>query len=183
MFKKQTLTSWQTFSLIWFGQFVSLLGTAMTRFALLIWAYQQTGEATTLALMGFFAFIPYILLSPIAGVVVDRVNRRWVMIGADSGAGLTTIALLLLYMTGNLQIWHLYLAEALVGIFDAFQSPAYAAAITTLVPKTHYSRANGMRSLAEYSSQVLAPFLAGLLLTLIDLNGVMLIDVITFLIA
>ena len=61
MFKKHTLTGWQTFSLIWFGQFISLLGTAMTRFALLIWAYQQTGEATTLALLGFFAFIPYIL--------------------------------------------------------------------------------------------------------------------------
>jgi MFS family permease len=183
MFKRKELNGWQIFNLIWFGQLVSLLGTAMTRFALLIWAYQQTGQATTLALLGFFAFIPYILLSPVAGVVVDRFNRRWVMIWADLGAGLMTVAMLLLYMTGHLQIWHLYLAEALSGAFESFQSPAYAAAVTTLVPKSHYDRANGMRSLADSASQVFAPFLAGILLTVIDIDGVMWIDVVTFLVA
>lgn len=183
MFRHAHLNGWQTFCLIWSGQLASLLGTAMTRFALLIWAYQQTGEATTLALLGFFSFIPYILLSPVAGVVVDRVNRRWVMIGADLGAGLMTVAMLLLYMTGNLQIWHLYLAQGLSGAFEAFQLPAYGAAITMLVPKSHYAKANGMRSLADSASQVVAPFLAGILLTLIDIHGVMFIDVATFLIA
>lgn len=173
----------QTFSIIWFGQLVSFLGTAMTRFALLIWAYQQTGQATTVALLGFFAFIPYILISPFAGVVVDRINRRWVMILTDSGAGLMTVAMLLLYFTGNLQIWHLYLAEAISGAFEAFQIPAYTAAITVLVPKGQYTRANGMRSLADSVSQVFAPFLAGSLLAFVDIHGVMLIDVVTFIVA
>ena len=81
----------KTFTTIWFGQLVSLVGTAMTRFALLIWAYQQTGQATTLALLGFFAYAPFVLTSPLAGVWVDRLNRRWVMLLTDLGAGLMTI--------------------------------------------------------------------------------------------
>jgi MFS family permease len=182
MFSK-SFNGLQTFTVIWFGQLVSLLGTAMTRFALLIWAYQQTGEATTLALLGFFAFIPYILISPFAGVVVDRINRRWVMILTDLGAGLMTGAMLLLYFTGSLQIWHLYLAQAVAGAFEAFQIPAYTAAITVLVPKGQYARANGLRSLADSVSQVFAPFVAGSLLAFVDIHGVMLIDVVTFIVA
>ena len=82
------------FTIIWFGQLVSLLGTAMTRFALLIWAYEQTGQATTLALLGFFSFGLDILLSPIAGVWVDRWDRRLVLLFADLGAGLMTATIL-----------------------------------------------------------------------------------------
>lgn len=173
----------KTFTIMWFGQLVSLLGTAMTRFALMIWAYQQTGEATTLALLGFFAFIFQILLSPVAGVLVDRIDRRTILILSDLGSGVMTGALLLLFAAGDLQIWHLYLAEALTGAFEAFQIPAYAAATTMLVPKKHYARASGMRSLALDSSRVIAPFAAGALLTVIDISGIMLIDVATFLVA
>ncbi len=86
----------KTFITIWSGQFVSQIGTAMIRFALLIWAYQQTGNATTVALLGFFAFLPTILISPFAGVWVDRMDRRKVMLLADLGAGLMTIGMLLL---------------------------------------------------------------------------------------
>ena len=173
----------QTFTIIWFGQLVSLLGTAMTRFALLIWAYKQTGSATTLALLGFFAFIFQILLSPLAGIVIDRFDRRVIMLVTDLGAGLTTMLLLVLYSTGNLAIWHLYIAEALIGALETFQRPAYSAATTTLIPKKHYARAMGMRSLAANLSTVVAPFFAGALLAFIDIDGVMLIDVATFLIA
>jgi MFS family permease len=183
MLKNNQFTGMQTFILIWLGQLVSLLGTAMTRFALLIWAYQQTGEATTLALLGFFSFIPYILVSPFAGVVVDKVNRRWIMILTDLGAGIMTLSMLSLYLTGHLEIWHLYLAQAITGAFEAFQLPAYAAATTLLVPKAFYSRANGLRSLADSASQVIAPFIAGFLLILIDIHGIMWIDVATFLMA
>ena len=183
MFKNRFSTGWRTFTIIWFGQMVSLLGTAMTRFALLIWAFQQTGEATTVALLGFFSFVPYILVSPFAGVLIDRFNRRWIMIFTDLGAGLMTVSMLILFITGNLQIWHLYLAQALAGTFEAFQLPAYTAATTMLVPKEQYTRTNGMRSLADSASQVFAPFLAGSLLVWVDIWGVMLVDVVTFLIA
>ena len=178
--KLNRLSGMQTFTLIWFGQFVSLVGTAMTRFALLIWAYQQTGEATTLALLGFFSFILYVVFSPLAGVVVDRFDRRKVMLVTDLGAGVMTGLMLLLYTAGGLEIWHLYLLEALTGAFEAFQVPAYHASISVLVPKQQYARANGLRSLAQSASTVLAPFLAGLVLQVGDLRHVMLIDLLTF---
>ena len=173
----------RTFIIIWFGQLVSLLGTAMIRFALLIWAYEQTGQATTLALLGFFSFGLDILLSPIAGVWVDRWDRRLVLLFADLGAGLMTVTMLILYMTNALQIWHLYVAQTLTGGFGAFQAPAYTAATTMLVPKAQYTRTSGMRSLASSVSQVLAPVFAGVMLRLIDIGGVMLVDIATFLIA
>ena len=173
----------RTFTLIWFGQLVSLLGTAMTRFALLIWAYEQTGQATTLALLGFFSFGLDVLLSPIAGVLVDRWDRRMVLLFADLGAGLMTVTILILYMTNALQIWHLYGVQALTGGFAAFQAPAYTAATTMLVPKSQYTRTSGMRSLASSVSQVFAPVFAGVMLRLIGIGGVMLIDVATLLVA
>ncbi len=173
----------RTFTVLWFGQLISLLGTAMTRFALLIWAYQQTGAATTLALLGFFSFIPLVLLSPIAGVIVDRLNRKQIMILTDLGAGLSTVTLLLLYQTDHLQIWHLYLMQALAGAFGAFQLPAYLATTTLLVSPDNYTRINGMKSLSEAIAEVSAPFFAGFLFGLIGIHGIMAIDIGTFLVA
>jgi len=173
----------KTFITIWFGQFISRIGTAMTRFALLIWAYQQTGNATTVALLGFFSFLPLVVISPIAGVWIDRLDRRKIMLLADTGAGLTTVIIFLLYLNGGLQIWYLYLAQALAGGFEAFQGPAYTAASTLLLPKKHYARANGLRSMADSGAEVIAPFAAGALLVAVGIGGVMLLDVTTFLVA
>lgn len=172
----------QKYTVIWFGQMLSMFGTATTRFALLVWAYQQTGQATPLALLGFFSFILYVLVSPIAGVMVDRLDRRFVLIAADLGSASMTALMLLLFVTGQLQIWHLYLAEALTGLFDAFQIPAYHASTTLLVPKQHYGRASGMSSFAQAAAQVFAPAFAPLLLAQVGLQGVMTIDIITFII-
>ncbi|MCA0458430.1 MAG: MFS transporter [Chloroflexi bacterium] len=174
------LTGMQKFTLIWFGQMLSQFGTATTRFSLMIWAYQQTGQATPLALLGFFSYILFILVSPVAGVLVDRLDRRLVMILGDFGAALMTLFLLILYMGGGLQIWHLYVAEALTGAFEAFQMPAYSASISTLVPKKQYARVSGMRSFAEAAAQVIAPALAARLLSAFGLNVVMMIDLISF---
>lgn len=173
----------RTFFIIWFGQFVSRIGTALTRFSLLIWAYQQTESAMAVALLGFFAFLPAIIISPFAGVWVDRLDRRKVMLLADAGAGLMTVGLLALHALGNLQLWHLYLAELAAGAFESFQSPAYSAATSLLIPKRHYGRANGLRAMAENGARVLSPFLAGLLLVWLGLVGVMAVDIATFLIA
>lgn len=177
------LSGMRGFTLIWLGQLVSLLGTGMTRFALTIWAYQETGSATTLALVAFFSFGPVVLLSPIAGALVDRWNRKLVVMISDLAAGTTTIVLLILYSTGNLQIWHLYLMGALAGAFESFQFPAFSAAMTMMLTKEQFGRANGMMAVADSASNIIAPLLAGLLLTLIGIGGVMTIDVITFLFA
>ncbi len=175
--------NFKIFLIIWFGQLISLFGTGMTRFALIIWAYQQTGNATTLALMGVFSFGAMVVVSPFAGVWVDRLDRRWIMIGADTGAGFATMGLLALYSANQLEIWHLYVAQLVIGSLDAFQSPAYISLTSVLMPKQHYTRVNGLRSLASSLSEVLAPMFAGAFLVAIGIAGVMWIDVITFLVA
>ncbi|PON17431.1 MFS transporter [Candidatus Entotheonella serta] len=132
---------------------------------------------------GIFSFGATVVVSPFAGVVVDRFDRRWVLIGADTGAGLMTCLLLLLYSTSNLQGWHLYLTAALTGVFEAFQLPAFTAATTMLVPKSAYTRVSGMRSLNTSIAEIGAPLLDGTLLSVIGLAGVMVIDLVSFLFA
>jgi DHA3 family macrolide efflux protein-like MFS transporter len=178
-----TLSGMRAFIFVWIGQFVSLMGTAMTQFGLTIWAYQMTGEATALALVGFFNFAPTVILSPIAGALVDRWNRKLVMMLSDLGAGVATIFIFFMYATGNLQMWHLYLAGFFTGAFQAFQFPAYSASISLMLKKEDYARASGMMMLAESAPQIVAPVLAGFLLVAIGLSGIMLIDIITFVFA
>lgn len=171
------------FTVVWAGQVVSLLGSGMTWFALTIWAWELTGQATALALVAFFHFGPTILLSPVAGALVDRWDRKLVMMLSDLAAGLMSVVVLLLYATGNLQIWHLYVTGAFAGAFEAFQFPAYSAAVTTMLPKEQYARANGMLSLAESASGVFAPLAGGILLSIIGVAGILAIDVVTFVVA
>jgi MFS family permease len=176
-------TGMLAFTTIWIGQVISLLGTAMTSFALTIWAWQITGEATALALVGFFSFAPNIFVSPVAGALVDRWNRKLAMMVSDLAAVISTIVVLLLFSMGSLEIWHLYVTGAFSGIFQAFQFPAYSAAVTTMVSKKHYGRASGMLSMAEFGSNIFAPVLAAILLTGIGISGILIIDIVTFLVA
>jgi len=171
------------FTLVWAGQFVSLLGTGMTNFALTIWAWEITGKATALALVGFFNFAPTVLMSPVAGALVDRWNRRLTMMLSDLVAGLCTAAILLLYAAGWLEIWHLYLIGVVSGSFQAFQFPAYSAAVTMILPKEQYGRASGMLSLAQSASNIFSPIAAGILLSIVGLSGIMAFDVFTFIVA
>ncbi len=168
------------FTIVWVGQIISLLGTSMSNFALTIWAYEITGQATTLALVGFFFMTPMLIFSPLAGAIVDRHDRKVMMMISDLAAGSTTIAILILYSMGALQIWHLYIAAAISGLFQTFQWPAYSAAISVMIPKEQYGRANGMLSLAESGSNIFAPLLAGALLGIIGLSGILAIDIFTF---
>lgn len=174
------LTGMVGFTVIWIGQMLSLLGTAMTQFAITIWAWEVTHEVTVLTLIGFFSFAPLILVSPIAGAFVDRYNRKKVMMIADFAAGVPTIVVLLLYATGNLQVWHLFITGAIAGTFQAFHFPAYSAAITMMVHKKQYGRASGMLSIADFASTIFAPIVAALLLTIVGLEGVLIIDITTF---
>jgi len=171
------------FSIVWLGQLVSMTGSGMTRFALTIWVWQETGEATALAIVAIFSFAPAIFFSPIAGAIVDRVSRKRVMIASDLAAGLSTVALLILFSTGHLEIWHLWAAGFFASAFESFQFPAYSAAITTMIEKKHYTRANAMLAMVQSASMIIAPALAGALLVLLGINGIMIIDIVTFLFA
>src|SRR5688572_26217253 len=183
MTQQQRPTGMAGFSIIWIGQIVSVLASSMTAFAMAIWVYQKTESVTALALMQVFFITPFLLMSPLAGVMIDRYNRKLMMMVSDLAAGTGTVAILILFALGKLEIWHLYASSVLLGIGNTFQWPAYSAAISTMVPKEQYGRANGMMSLIEAGPGVIAPLLAGALLPFIGLTGILLIDVVTFVFA
>lgn len=178
--RKGYLSGLPGFTLVASGQLVSLVGSGMSQFALTIWAFEKTGLATSLALMGFFYMVPLILISPFAGAWVDRGNRKIMMLVSDLGAALGTLLVFLLYQSGSMEIWHLFAVGVLGGVTNAFQWPAYSAAISTMLDKKDYARASGMLSLAESASGIGAPILASIFLGLVGLGGILLIDLVTF---
>ncbi len=173
----------KAFVIIWIGQFLSMAGSFMTSFALGIWAWEKTGSAQALALVGVFTYAPLIIATPLVGVLVDRWNRKLVMMLSDLGAVIASVVVFILYLSGNLEIWHIYATTAFASVFQAFQWPAYSAAVTLMVPKEHYSRASGMISMVESLSNIVGPVLAGALIGVIGVQGILIIDMVTFLIA
>jgi len=171
------------FTLVWLGQIISVLATNMTAFAFTIWVFEETGSATALGLMQVFFITPLLILTPLAGVLVDRHNRKMMMMVSDLTAGLATILILTLQAFGTLEVWHLYAAAILQGLGNAFQWPAYSATISTMIPKEKLGRANGMMSLIDMGPGILAPMLAGALLPMIGLTGILSLDVVTFVLA
>ena len=170
----------RTFTLIWFGQLVSTIGSDMTEFALILWVWEATGSATSLALVGFFFQLPRIPISLIGGLIVDRFSRKQLMILGDTIAILSTVGIGLLFLTKNLQIWHLYGAAMLNGGFGQIQGLAYSTSISSMVPPLQLTRANSMNSAVHYGSAIFGPALAGVLYPSIGLMGILLIDLATF---
>lgn len=171
------------FLLVWIGQLVSVLASGMSGFALTLFVYRETGSATAMGLMQVAYLLPFLLMTPLAGVLVDRGDRRLMMALSDLVAAVGTVGVLALSALGRLEVWHLYAAAALNGIGNTFQWPAYSAAISMMVPKEQYGRADGLMSLMESGPGILAPLLAGALLPLLGLSGILAIDLATFLLA
>src|SRR5512146_2928715 len=137
------------FTIVWIGQLISVLASNMSGFALSIWMFQETGSATAMSAMQVSFILPFMLITPFAGVMVDRYNRKLMMMVSDLACVLATIGILVLQASGLLQFWHLYVAVILMGLGNAFQWPAYSATISTMIPKEKYGRANGMMSLID----------------------------------
>ncbi|MGC9520507.1 MAG: MFS transporter [Anaerolineae bacterium] len=163
--RKRAPTGMTAFIIIWIGQILSLLGTAVSQFGLQLWVFDASeGHATPMTLIGFFFFVPMVAFTPLVGILVDRTNRKLMMMLSDLAAALTTLIVLILFTTGHLQVWHLYLTAFISGTFQGFQWPAYSAAISTMLDKKDYTRANAMLDIAGNSSAVFAPLIAGALL-------------------
>lgn len=177
------LSGMRGFLVIWLGQVISILSSGMTNFALSIWLYERTESATAMALVQVFYITPFLLMSIPAGVLVDRYSRKLMMAVSDLTAGAATLGVLVLFWLGRLEVWHIYVAAVFYGLGNTFQWPAYSAAISTMLPKEEYSRANGLMSLMEAGPGVLAPILAGALLPLLGIRGILLLDVVTFVLA
>lgn len=145
--------------------------------------YLTTGSVTRLSLIMMAAIVPGIIVSPVAGALVDRWDRRKAMIFSDSGAAFSTLMIALLLYWNELSMWQIYIILSISSAFSSFQWPAYSAATTLLVPKKHLGRAAGMVQTAEAVSTVVSPALAGFLIMTIEIWGVILIDFATFLVA
>ena len=172
-----------TFVITWLGQVISLVGSGLTSFSLGVWVFERTGSPTQYALIGLFAVLPRLIFSPLAGALVDRWDRRKVMILADAGAGVSTLFVALLLFSNRLELWQIYLAASASAFFGTFQWPAYTAVVSQLVPKAQLGRANGMIQFGRAAAEILAPMLAGVLVLAIGLEGVILVDVATFIFA
>lgn len=168
---------------VWIGQILSLFGSGLTGFALGVWLYQRTGSASNFALVALCSALPQMLVSPLAGVLVDRYDRRWLMALADTGSALCTLAIAALFWGGGIQVWHIYLLTALSSTCGALQAPAYSALVAALIPKQHLARANGLIGLGQGLAEILAPASAGVLVLWIGVAGVVTIDLLTYLLA
>jgi len=173
----------RTFLIIWSGQLVSAIGSAMTKFALTVWVWQFTEKATAIALFSFFFQLPQIFVALFAGILVDHFNRKYLMILGDTCVALCTITVALLYSTNHLLIWHLYTLAAVYGGFGNIQELAYSTSIPLMVSKQHYIRASSMSSLVIQASAIIAPALAGSLYPAIGLLGIIIVDITTFVMA
>ena len=170
----------KSFFLVWAGQVVSTLGSSLSWFALGVWLYQKTGSASQFALVALCTALPQMLISPFAGVLIDRYPRRRVMAAADSGAAVCTLLLAGLFISGRIEVWHIYLATALGASFGALQSPAYKALVASVTGKGQLGRANGLLQLGQGLAEILAPALAGVLVLTLGVPGVLLIDLTSF---
>jgi DHA3 family macrolide efflux protein-like MFS transporter len=173
----------RSFFIIWIGQLVSLVGSQLTGFALGVWVYDQTHSVMMLAITQVAFQAPQILLSPLAGVLADRWDRRTAMIVSDFGAGLAVLVTAVLYINDRLEPWMVIPINFWMSAFTALMWPAYTASITVLVPKEQYGRANGFVQLGEALTQIAGPALAGVFYVTIRLGNMALIDFASYLFA
>ena len=163
----------------WFSQMVSQLGSAMTAYALTLWAYKQTGHAMTVSILMLCSWLPFVLSSPFAGVLVDRLSKKRLLVIPDAIAACGTLCALLLVRTGGLQLWHIGVLNALTGAMSAIQSSACAVVVGLLVPSEDLPRAAGLRGFSDATVGLLAPMLAAGIFAFSGLGVVFLCDLLT----
>ncbi len=166
--------------LMWVGQTISMVGSALASFAFGVWIFQGSGKVMDLAGMAVFSSLPAVLITPWAGSVADRIDRRYVILAADSTAALSTATVAFLLWYGTLEIWHLYVISFIGSIAGTFQGPAYHALASSVIPKDHMPRASGLMDISGNLIEICAPMSAGALMGYIGLPGVVTIDLITF---
>lgn len=173
-------TGFGAFTVLWGGQFLSVVGTRMTNFAVSVWVWDRTDSTTQFTLTLFFAYTATVIFSPVAGRFIDRWNRRLTMMLADLGSAVATAALLILFLTGSISIWELYLVNFATGAFVAFQVPVFQATITLMLERRNYSRANAMMFAVRSTPELFAPLTAAVLLTVASISTILLADTVSY---
>ncbi|MDE7366243.1 MAG: MFS transporter [Lachnospiraceae bacterium] len=172
-----------SFLILWITQSLSSLGSSMTNFALVIWSYQEQGSALSTALLSVCSYAPYVIMSIFAGALSDKWNKKITMLVSDSVAALCTVVVMVLLLTGRLEIWHLYVLNGINGLMNTIQQPAADVTITLLTPSKHYQKVSGFRSFSNSLNTILTPVLATAILAFWGLQAVIWIDLVTFVVA
>jgi DHA3 family macrolide efflux protein-like MFS transporter len=176
--------SWKApFFTIWAGQALSLLGSQLVGFALIWWLTKTTGSATVLAAASLVGLLPQVILGPLVGTLVDRWNRRLIMIVADSIIALATVGLAILFWQGSVQFWHVYVLLFIRSTAGGFHWSAMQASTSLMVPKEHLSRIQGLNQMLNGGLNIISAPLGALLLEVLPLQGILAIDVVTALVA
>ena len=177
-------SSWQRrFFTFWFAQALSMIGSNLAQFAITWWMTKATGSATVLATATLFAILPGVVLGPLAGVFVDRWNRRAIMLVADGVGALSAALLVLLFWTDTIAVWHIYAITFVRSLAGTFHFTAVQSSTSLMVPKEQLARIAGLNQTLQGINMVVAPPLGALLLELLALPGMMAIDVVTALLA
>lgn len=171
------------FLILWSTQSLSQLGSSMTAFALTLWLYEETGSALKTATLTICSYAPYVIMSIFAGALSDRFDKKKTMLVCDLLAALSTMTVLVLYLTNNFVVWHLYAVNAVSGLMNTVQQPASEVATTLLIPKKQYQRASGLQSLSRSLISILNPLFATALYGLAGLELVIALDLGSFVVA
>lgn len=177
------MDNFKKYIILWLSQCVSQLGSSMTSFALVLWAYGQSHSALSVSLMSFCDYVPYILVSMFVGTFIDRHKKKVIMLAADTIAAAGSLAVLALFVTGHLSVWNIYVINIVIGVTTAFQQPASAVAVGRLVPKDKISNISGFNSFSSNLIVIFKPMLAAALFAAGGLPIILVIDLASFAVA
>lgn len=175
--------SLKAYFLLWSTQTLSLLGSGMTNYALVLWLYINSGSALKTALLSVCSYAPYVLVSIFAGTLCDKLNKKKTMLVCDLIAALSTVTVLILVVTNRLEARHLYILNALNGLMNTVSQPAGEVAATILVPEEYYQKTSGLRSFSSSLNSILTPVIATTLFSFAGIKAVIAVDLISFFIA
>lgn len=172
--------NFHSFLLLWSGEFISAVGSGLTSFGLGVYVFEQTGQASAMAMVTLLAFLPGLLLSVPAGVLADRYDRRLLMLLGDGLSAVGLIFILICVLRGGAQVWQICVGVTISSLFSALMDPAYKATVTDLLTPAQYTKASGLIGIAGSAKYLVSPILAGFLLTLSDIRLLLIIDICTF---
>ncbi len=181
--KKHELFELKDFLILWSTQSISQLGSSITGFALTLWLYEATGSSLSTAVLAICSYAPYVLMSIFAGALTDRFDKKKTMLGCDVFAAICTMIVFVLFRTNSLMVWHLYVLNAISGLMNTVQQPASEVAMTLIMPEKYYQKTSGLRTLSSSLISILNPLIATSLYSFLGLNGVIAVDIASFMIA
>ena len=173
----------RTFAVIWSGQFFSILTSSLVNFAIIIWLSLQTSSAEILAWAAISAMLPQTLIGPFTGALIDRWSRKLIMMLADTFIALCTLLLAALFWLNIAELWHIFVLLGLRSIGSAFHMPAMQASVPLIAPNDQLTRVAGINQIIASVSQIAGPALGAMMITIWDIEYVLIFDVVGALIA